>query len=277
MPPSISAALLFLPKSPVVTKLERLVQHALVVPAVVHISRRNPIRESVRWDEILAPNPPPVDAQIGSRGVDHALEHPVVHLGAGATTHALLILVGEHTVYVGLDAPNRVRVITLRRVDREPLARRGRVPPGDDAIPPRQPRRGPGPRGRRHPGPVGRGRGVGLGSQGIFHTSQPCSNCHGSGAASVHTKLDGATTTDALAGRSSLRNANGSALRGCSAPSGPTSPALPERYSPAAQSTIKIVRFADSFPSFRTIRPRLEQRSVLALKGRAFSRAGISP
>ena len=92
----------------VVGERERLVEHRLVVAAVVDVARGDEIRELVLADEVRAADLGRVDLQLARGEVDHPLEHPVVDLGAEAAVGALLTFVRQHGLDSVLDAPDSV-------------------------------------------------------------------------------------------------------------------------------------------------------------------------
>ena len=79
----------------VVRQLEDLLQHGLVVAAVVDVPGRRPVGELVGADEVLAADLDAVHAELAGRHVDEPLQHPVRALGAEAAVRPLLVLVGE--------------------------------------------------------------------------------------------------------------------------------------------------------------------------------------
>ena len=94
--PALGARLLPL-RDPVVVVdgFEHLLQHALVVAAVVDVPRRRPVGKLVRADQVAAADLDAVEAEVVRGQVDKPLEHPVGDLGAEAAIGALLVLVRQ--------------------------------------------------------------------------------------------------------------------------------------------------------------------------------------
>ena len=108
-------SLLLVAPGAVVEHLQRHVERAGIVAAVVEIAGRDLIGKLVRLDEIVAPEPDRIEAELLDGGVHDPLDHEVRHLGAEAAAGALLAFVGEDGVDLGADGADLVRADGLRK------------------------------------------------------------------------------------------------------------------------------------------------------------------
>ena len=115
MPSGAPGFFLALAPALVVHHLQRLVEHRLVVAAVVDVAGRDLVGELVGPDEVLAANLRRVHSEFLGRGIDHALQHEVGDLGAEPPVRALLALVGQHRGQGDLSAPDPVGAGELGR------------------------------------------------------------------------------------------------------------------------------------------------------------------
>ena len=102
----------------VVDCLQHLLEHALVVAAVVDVPGRGAVRELAGRDQVAAADLDAVEAELARGHVDEALEHPVGDLGAEAAVGALLVLVRQHGARA---STRRAGSGTGRRSARAPL------------------------------------------------------------------------------------------------------------------------------------------------------------
>ena len=105
---------LLLAPAVVIDHAERLVEHGLIVAAVVHVAGRHDVGELVLLDQVQPTHLHRVDAELLASRVDQALDHEIADLGAEAAIGPLLALVGEHGGEIDLDAVDLVGAGHLR-------------------------------------------------------------------------------------------------------------------------------------------------------------------
>ena len=121
--------LLFAP-AVVVEHLQRHVERAGIIAAVVQVAGRDLIRKLLRPDEIGAAERDRIEAEFVDSGIDHALDHEIRDFGAETAAGALLAFVGEDRIDFRTDRADLVGTDGLRKpvaVGAEPVLKIGAV------------------------------------------------------------------------------------------------------------------------------------------------------
>ena len=116
--PLCAHKLLLVAPGAVVEHLQRHVEGAGIVAAVVEVAGRDLIGKFVRLDEIVAPELDRVEIKLVDGGIDDPLDHEVRHFGAETPAGALLAFVGEDGI--DLRAPT-ARILYGPTVCEKPL------------------------------------------------------------------------------------------------------------------------------------------------------------
>ena len=107
--------LLLVAPAVVVEHLQRHIERAGIVAAVVEIAGRDLIGKFVRPDEIVAPERDRIEIEFVDGGVHDPLDHEVRHFGAETAAGALLAFVGEDGIDLGADRADFVGADGLRK------------------------------------------------------------------------------------------------------------------------------------------------------------------